>query len=293
MNTTTSDHETKARPATAVVRLAKARRHPRPIELPDAAPESAATPADDQATPPPVDRTSTGYTFRTWNQLHQRNRRIHFAIAIAVSVAAHIGLIVMPEDRATVAEAKVEPATPVEVIAFDMPEPEETPVEVEDAEQADTPVAEFAPPTQVDLPSIVSVDSFVQPMQPPVPSGLETDLGMLVVPTHVSIGQGGNAPKLFEISELDRVPNLIRNGTLTYPPEFLRSRTEGYVVLLVVVDSTGHVKVSRVLQSTHPEFSRAATRAAESSLYEKPRKGGVAVSVSYTLKVSFTLPPEA
>lgn len=286
MNTNTSEHEPKARPAAAVARLAKRRRHPGPIELPEVAP------GDDQAAPP-ADRATAGYTFRTWNQLHRRNRRIHFAIAIAVSVAAHVGLIVMPEDTVKVAVASAEPAKAVEVIVFDIPEPEETPVEIEDSEPADTPVAEFAPPMQADLPSIVSVDSFVQPMQPPVASSLDTDLGMLVVPTHVPIGQGANTPKLFEISELDRVPNLIRSGTLNYPPEFLRSRTEGYVVLLVVVDPNGRVKVSRVLQSTHPEFSRAATHAAESSLYEKPRKGGVAVSASYTLKVSFSLPPGA
>ena len=62
--------------------------------------------------------------------------------------------------------------------------------------------------------------------------------------------------------------------------------------LLVVIDPIGHVKVIQVLESTHPEFTRAAITAAEQSLYESPRKGGAAVSARYTLRVPFRLAPE-
>lgn len=210
-------------------------------------------------------------------------------IALLVSASAHAAIALMSGEEkpsATVAEA-APPA--VEVVVFDMPEPEEVPVEISDTEPAETPLAEFAPPMQADLPSLVSVDSFVQPMQPPAPSGISTDVNMLVVPPTASIGQGGAAPKLFDIAELDRVPNRIRTGPLNYPNEFLRSRTEGDVVLLVIIDPRGRVEVGRVIESTHPEFTRAAVTAAELSLYESPKKGGVAVSAQYTLRVPFRL----
>jgi protein TonB len=289
MNTDTSDHEPKAKPAATPARFASRRRHPGPVQATDTAPGSSTTPLRVHATSPSGDLATTGYTFRTWNRLHARNRRIHFAIAIAISVAAHVGLVLSGEGSKKVAVASTQAARAVEIVTFDMPPPEETPVEVEDSEQSDTPPAEFAPPMQADLPSLVTVDSFVQPLQPPVPSGISTDMDMMAVPKTVAIGTGNAAPKLFEIAELDRVPNRIRTGLLNYPQEFRRSRKEGDVHLLVVIDPTGHVRVAKVLESTHPEFTRAAVAAAEQSVYEAPRKGGAAVSAQYTLRVPFRL----
>jgi TonB family protein len=115
------------------------------------------------------------------------------------------------------------------------------------------------------------------------------DANMLQVPTTVGVGTGKSAPKLFEITELDRVPRRIRTGQPHYPQEFLRARIEGDVQLLVVIDTSGRVRVASVLETTHPEFTRAAISAAQQSLYEPPIKGGVAVSAQYTLRVPFRL----
>lgn len=288
MHTKTSDHDPVATAAAAAARLALRRRHPGAPPANDRARTNASAPATDASGIP-----AGGYTFRTWNRLHKRDRRLNFAIAIAVSVGAHVGLVLTGEHAEKPAAAPQVAAQPVQIEMIEMPELEETPVEVTDAEAADTTPAEFAPPMQADLPSLVTVDSFVQPMQPPAPSGISTDMNMMAVPTTIAVGQGANAPKLFEISELDRVPNRIRTGLLNYPQEFRRSRKEGDVLLLVVIDPTGHCRVDRVLESTHPEFSRAAVTAAEQSLYESPKKGGVAVSARYTLRVPFRLTPDS
>lgn len=226
---------------------------------------------------------------RSFRTREKRARRIDLTIALAVSAVAHGAIALMPGEEKQMPRSAEAPPIAAEAITFDLPEPEETPVEVTDSEPAETPLAEFAPPMQADLPSIVTVDSFVQPMQPPAPSGISTDVAMLVVPPTAPIGQGGAAPKLFDIAELDRVPNRIRTGPLNYPREFLRSRTEGDVVLLVIIDPNGRVRVDRVLESTHPDFTRAAVTAAELSLYESPKKGGAAVSAQYTLRVPFRL----
>lgn len=254
-----------------------------PTESADAAAQELRAPSSKLDTP------DAARAWRSTAQRNKRTRRFDFAIAISASVAAHVGLLMLSDEPGKTTAPAQPPATVLEALVFEMPEPEETPVDITDSEPPDAPAAEFAPPMQADLPSIVSVDSFVQPMQPPVASGLATDIGMMVVPTTVAIGHGGNAPKLFEIAELDRIPNRIRTGMLSYPQEFRRSKKEGTVVLLVVIDPTGHVKVDRVLESTHPEFARAATTAAEQSLYESPRKGGAAVSARYTLRVPFRL----
>lgn len=289
MNIDTSDHKPKATPAATAARLAKLRRHPGPVPDSDTAPESTALSTNSQITPPTSLGATSGYTFRTWTRLHKRDRRLDFSVAIAVSVAAHIGIALMGDEPAKTRVTSMPAAQPVAIEAIEMPEPEETVVDVEDIEPSETPPAQFAPPMQADLPSIVTVDSFVQPLQPPVASGISTDLDMMVVPTTVAVGQGGNVPKLFEITELDRVPNRIRTGMLTYPQEFRRSRKEGDVLLLVVIDPSGRCRVDKVLESSHPEFSRAAITAAEQSVYESPKKGGMAVSARYTLRVPFRM----
>lgn len=226
---------------------------------------------------------------RSARHQEKRTRRRDLAIAVIVSALAHGALAWLPEDTPPAADTSAHAREPVEIAVIEMPEFEETPIDVAENEPSDIAPAEFAPPMQADLPSLVSIDSFVQPMQPPAPAGISTDASMLVVPPTVQIGHGGNAPKLFDMAELDRVPNRIRTGPLSYPQEFLRSRTEGDVVLLLVIDSSGRVKVDRILESSHPEFTRAAVKAAELSLYESPIKGGVAVSARYTLRVPFRL----
>ena len=96
-------------------------------------------------------------------------------IGILLSLAIHGGVAMIgkspPKPKASVEESPT-------IALMEMPkiEPEEPEVnEAEDQEQ--TPI-DFAPPMQTDVPQIVQLDSFVQPVQPPPPEGLKPNVGV-------------------------------------------------------------------------------------------------------------------
>ena len=95
--------------------------------------------------------------------------------------------------------------------------------------------------------------------------------------------------KIFNLAELDRKPRLLRKPSIKYPATLKRQKVEGDVKLLVLINERGSVKVLKVLSSSHPEFTEAATKAVERSRYEAPKKGGQAVRTKFLLPVPFRM----
>ena len=95
--------------------------------------------------------------------------------------------------------------------------------------------------------------------------------------------------KTFNLAELDLKPRLLRKPSIKYPPSLKRQKVEGDVKLLVLINERGSVKVLKVLSSSHPEFTEAATKAVERSRYETPKKGGQAVRTKFLLPVPFRM----
>jgi|AACY02.3.fsa_nt_gi protein TonB len=95
--------------------------------------------------------------------------------------------------------------------------------------------------------------------------------------------------KIFNLAELDRKPRLLRKPSIKYPSSLKRQKVEGDVKLLVLINERGSVKVLKVLSSSHPEFTEAATKAVERSRYEAPKKGGQAVRTKFLLPVPFRM----
>lgn len=88
---------------------------------------------------------------------------------------------------------------------------------------------------------------------------------------------------------LDKMPGLIRMGSLKYPHELKKARVEGSVVLLILIDERGRVVVDQVLQASHRAFIQPAIEAAEASLFEPPLKDGKPVRSYYKLPFRFSL----
>lgn len=104
-------------------------------------------------------------------------------------------------------------------------------------------------------------------------------------PASVEFGQ----QLVFALHELDRTPNIVKRGTLAYPPQLKRKGLEGEVKLLVLIDERGKVRVLDVVSSTHPDFEEPSRKAAESSIYEPPKRNGEAVKVKFFLPIRFNL----
>ncbi len=94
---------------------------------------------------------------------------------------------------------------------------------------------------------------------------------------------------IFEFSDLDKVPHITRRCRFRYPPRFRRSPGEGFVKLLILLDSKGRVSVEEVLDASHPEFIPAVEACAESTRFSPPLRNGKPVRARYEWKFVFPL----
>jgi protein TonB len=212
-------------------------------------------------------------------------------IAILVSALLHAGFLfaetLLPE-KTKVVKAVVEEE---EIIQFEMPpldpEPEET-VEEMSEEQ---PTSQLAPPSLVDMPTVVPVNAFVQPMQPPPPPGLEVAKGAVSIPVNRPGTNFGKGMKdLFNLKDLDQQPVPISQPLPIYPYDMKREQIEGDVYVAFILSSTGDVIDAYAVRSTRREFERPAIDAVMKWKFRPGKKGGRAVSTKMAIPIDFTLP---
>lgn len=190
-------------------------------------------------------------------------------------------------DKAAPAIVLEEPPT---IELMEMPELEVEPEEVvesdEPAEQID-----FAPPMQTDVPQLVTVDSFVQPIQPPPPDNLKPVTGVISIPTARQTGLGKGI-EVFDIRNLDQQPVPKFRAKPQYPFEMRRAGINGEVVVEFIVDSNGNVRNAFAVRSSQRDFEQAAVQAVSKWTFKPGRKGGRAVNTRMLVPIVFTLNDE-
>ncbi len=96
--------------------------------------------------------------------------------------------------------------------------------------------------------------------------------------------------RVFDIPELDQLPELVTAPHPRYPDGLRRAGVSGLVRLQFVVGSDGRVdeRSIRVLTSSHPGFTLAAFQAHRGSRFKPARRGGrpVAALVQQTIRFS-------
>ena len=81
---------------------------------------------------------------------------------------------------------------------------------------------------------------------------------------------------------------------IKYPAKALKNRIKGHVIVQFVVDKNGKIGKVKVLRSVDKDLDKEAIRVAKSLPKFTPgRQNGQAVSVWYTLPITFTLPEES
>lgn len=73
-----------------------------------------------------------------------------------------------------------------------------------------------------------------------------------------------------------------------YPRAFVQKKIEGHVTLEFLVTSQGKVLAPYAVQSTHPEFTRAALKAVESWKFQPAHEEGVPVPKVVRLPLKFS-----
>jgi len=176
-----------------------------------------------------------------------------------------------------------------EIIQMEMPPLEE---EKEDIvkDLDDTPVEnQLAPPTLVDLPSVVPITAFTQQLTPPPPPGLTPSKGAINIPVLKPGANFGKGMTLFDVSQLDQRPILRVPVQPTYPYEMSRAGISGNVVVEFIISTNGDVVQAQVVKSSHREFEVPALQAVLKWKFKPGRRGGRTVNVRASQLIEFNL----
>jgi protein TonB len=174
-----------------------------------------------------------------------------------------------------------------------MPKLEEEPEIVEETTTETTAaVAEFAPPMQTDVPSIVTDTSFVQAIQPPPPEGLKPNPGVLTIPANRGIPGGTKLTNVFNLADLDQQPQAKYQAKPVYPFEMRRAGVTGEVVVGFIVNVNGDVQDAYAQKSTQREFEAAAIAAVMKWKFRPGKKGGKAVNTRMMVPIVFSISDE-
>ncbi len=174
------------------------------------------------------------------------------------------------------------------VVQFEMPPIEEE--ETEQVEELNEEVVEniMAPPSLVDLPSVVPVNAFTQPIQPPPPPGMQVNKGSINIPvTKPGANFGKGISNLFNIGDLDQQPVARVRQAPTYPYDMRRAGINGTVVIEFIINTDGDVIQTNVVRSSHREFEMPAIQAVTKWKFKPGRKGGRVVNVRASQLLEF------
>lgn len=209
-------------------------------------------------------------------------------IGIGLSLAVH-GVTLLAFNNKNAAP-KAPPAPKEEVIQFEMPPLEEEKEETLE-ELIDEPVQnQLAPPSLVDVPTVVPVNAFTMPLTPPPPPGLTPSKGAINIPV-VKPGSnfGSGIKNLFNVGDLDQKPVERSRPPPNYPYEMMRAGVSGLVTILCIINTEGNIIEAQVVKSTNREFESPALQAVSKWKYKPGKKGGKAVNTRVQFDIEFNI----
>lgn len=214
-------------------------------------------------------------------------------IAIGVSVLLHVVFLFGFNHKTKI----VQVAAPVEeIIQMTMPDlKDDEPDKVEELSEAveDTPAVSV--PSLADVPSAVAVSTFVQPLQvqPNIAESLNNaKVAKIPLSATRGGGKGLNIGKVFEISQLDRVPTPIAQPAPVFPYSLRSQISEGKVTLEFIVDSNGDVVAPDVTASSHHGLDEAAIVGVLKWKFRPGMKAGRKVNTRVRQVITFTVNDE-
>jgi periplasmic protein TonB len=217
--------------------------------------------------------------------------RKDFIIGIIISVALHAGFLfgehLIPKRAA---DSNLVQLDEEEIIRMEMPplEPDE-PEKIEELHE-EVVTTQLAAPSLIDMPTVIPVNAFVQPMQPPPPPGLEVARGAVSIPvTNPGANFGKDMKDLFDIKNLDQTPQARVRGDPIYPFEMRRAGLSGEVLVAFIVNTNGDVVDAYAVRSTQREFESAAVQAVSKWKFRPGKKGGRAVNTKMSIPIVFNI----
>lgn len=95
--------------------------------------------------------------------------------------------------------------------------------------------------------------------------------------------------KIFELSDLDKIPLAISQVQPVHPYDLKRNRVTGSATIEFIVDETGGVRDPRAISFTHREFGDSAVDAVRNWKFQPGEKDGKKVRTRVRQMINFTL----
>lgn len=182
-------------------------------------------------------------------------------VAMVLSVGFHAWFLLGFNAPAPVKKHMVVEEPIVEMMAMPPLEPEkdDMPKELVDESEA---AASVDVPMLADVPTAVDLNvAFVQPLD--VRPNVQSSLGaakLSSIPVNIAHGPrtSSGLTDIFNLSQLDRVPEPISQTAPRFPAELKRDVMSAKVVVEFIVDSDGRVRDPFIISTSHPGFNEAA-----------------------------------
>ncbi|AOS44512.1 Gram-negative bacterial tonB protein [Lacunisphaera limnophila] len=177
----------------------------------------------------------------------------------------------------------------IQMVMPDIEEEEEKPVEtLDDMVEADAPA--ISVPMLVDVPTIVPVDAFVQPLDfTPVVTVDPNSVRMSAIPVNIARGSGTGEKlgKIFDISQLDRQPQAVFQPAPVFPVDLKSTYSESAVTMEFIINTKGEVLMPRAVASQHRRFEEAAIAGLLKWKFKPGAKGGRPVNTRTQITIKF------
>ena len=172
--------------------------------------------------------------------------------------------------------------TGIELSDYSMPPPPPPPAEPpppkEDEDDKDKPELETKPPPL----TLAQLEIAINPGD----RGASGDFGF---GTFTADFNALEELEVFELADLDKIPNPLHRVAPTYPYEMKQSGISGSVEILFVCGADGKVKRVSVKSSTHREFEDSAIRAIRDWRFEPGMKDGKPGNVRMLIPFNFNV----
>ena len=211
-------------------------------------------------------------------------------IGILCSVLLHAGLGLGGEINFNFfSKKKVVKKDEAPVIQLEMPKLEPEPPEPVEGNESSSEVASLVPPSVADVPGVVDLNSFVQPVQPPPPP---TAGVTMTIPKSTGPTTSGGMTKVFDLKDLDQAPVPRFRAQPAYPFEMKRQGVSAEVLIEFICDGNGDVRDARVIKSENSAFDAAALDAIYKWKFRPGKKGGRPVNARMQQPFVFSIADE-
>lgn len=167
-----------------------------------------------------------------------------------------------------------------------------------------TSVADLPPPEAEPPPPPPDAETKAEDVAPPDLSADAAPPAPLMADLDVAVGGGGYLPGFvanagsaaadmgasldtFDVSELEKRPEVVAQVAPTYPAELRKAKIEGSVTLVFLLSEEGRVEDPRVENSTRTEFEKPALEAVRRWRFRPGMKDGQPVKTHMRLPLRF------